>query len=462
MTCGVISQVHRNLPRALVLGTLFTFGCIFWAIFATLCNYPGFLYPPAWINNPFPFTIGFIQMFDTPDFLFYGPLFAIIPLFASALTFMWGCGYQVASLARSGLLPSVFATTYGPNETPIVALVMSSLIQFPMCVGNQRINSVAGVKACYTAMMIGATFVYIGMFASFIVFRFRFSGMKRHWTSPLGVVGAVIGIAIAIILCIAVIILQANYNSITTYFVYMGASAIYYAVYARHTQFFSKEEQKHFMKAYILNANKSKTNKARSTTQKMFDAVLGVFSLPASLFVNSNAVGAGSSGSRQAGGSLARNSKQNSVAPAPVSTYTAQSSGKPPSEMSPTAPDVMSSSNVVEKDQAVRCEETTGPVREAHRRLSWIATRSTKVGWSGKAMSMAESQKFLEVLISSPQDVAGQLAEVLPNQFVAVTKPSPDALVELGDTPSDFDAEVLLHEVIDGALDGDDSHDESL
>eukprot|EP01033_Poteriospumella_lacustris_P023420 gene23420-biopygen9316 len=251
-------------------------------------------------------------MFDTPNFMFYGPLFAIIPLFASALTFMWGCGYQVASLARSGLLPSVFATTYGPNETPIVALVVSSLIQFPMCVGNQRINSVAGVKACYTAMMIGATFVYIGMFASFIVFRFRFSGMKRHWTSPLGIAGAVIGIGIAIILCIAVIVLQANYNSITTYFVYMGAAAIYYVFYARHTQYFSKEEQKHFMKAYILNANKSKTNKARSPQQKMLDTLMGAFSLPASLFVNSNAAGAGSSGSRQAGASIVRNSKNSS------------------------------------------------------------------------------------------------------------------------------------------------------
>lgn len=459
--------MHQNLPRALVLGTLFTFGCIFWAILATLCNYPGFLYPPAWINNPFPFTIGFIQMFDTPNFMFYGPLFAIIPLFASALTFMWGCGYQVASLARSGLLPSVFATTYGPNETPIVALVVSSLIQFPMCVGNQRINSVAGVKACYTAMMIGATFVYIGMFASFIVFRFRFSGMKRHWTSPLGIAGAVIGIGIAIILCIAVIVLQANYNSITTYFVYMGAAAIYYVFYARHTQYFSKEEQKHFMKAYILNANKSKTNKARSPQQKMLDTLMGAFSLPASLFVNSNAAGAGSSGSRQAGASIVRNSKNSSVAPAPVSTSTAAlSSRKAPTDTAVATPahDTGATNIAVAKSQELRCEETTddGPAREAHRRMSWIATKSTKVGWSGKAMSMAESQKFLEVLIAGPQDVAGQLAEALPNQFVAVTKPTSNALCELGEAPSDFDAEVLLHEVIEGATDGDDIDDEAL
>eukprot|EP01040_Poterioochromonas_malhamensis_P017031 gene17031-19483_t len=60
-TCERVKDVHKNLPRALVIGTLFTYGLIFWVVVAVVCNSPGFLYPAAWISNPFPFTIGFVQ-----------------------------------------------------------------------------------------------------------------------------------------------------------------------------------------------------------------------------------------------------------------------------------------------------------------------------------------------------------------------------------------------------------------
>jgi hypothetical protein len=275
-------QVHKNLPRALVLGTLFSYGLIFWVVVTVVCVAPGLLYPPAWIGNPFSFTFGLIHMFQRPDLGYLGALFSIVPLFASALTFMWGCGYQVASLARSGLVPSLFATTYGENETPVVALGVSTLVQFLMCVGIQRSGNLIGIRTCYRAMMIGATFVYIGMFISFIVFRTNFSGMKRHWVSPVGIPGALAGLGIALILCIAVVILDPHSNALVTYFVFMGCAMLYYVLYARHRQYFSKEEQKHFLKAYIVNANNARTKTKQKTAQQK--AMEAMFTPPSQMF----------------------------------------------------------------------------------------------------------------------------------------------------------------------------------
>eukprot|EP01040_Poterioochromonas_malhamensis_P020033 gene20033-23829_t len=156
-TCERVKNVNKNLPWAMAIGTFLTYCISFWVLIAVTCNFPGYMYPPAWISNPFPFTIGFIQMFDTPNFLTYGPLFAIIPLFTSALSFMWGCGYQVASLSRSGLLPKFFAITFGENETPVVPLTITCVVQFLMCVGVTRGNIIRGIVTCYESMMIGAS-----------------------------------------------------------------------------------------------------------------------------------------------------------------------------------------------------------------------------------------------------------------------------------------------------------------
>eukprot|EP01033_Poteriospumella_lacustris_P008012 gene8012-biopygen3602 len=216
---------------------------------------------------------------------------------------------DVASLARSGLLPSVFAKTYGENETPVVALGVSTLVQFLI-------------------------------------------GMKRHWVSPVGIPGALVGMGMAVILCIAVIVLNPYNKATATYFVFMGGATLYYVLYARHTQYFSKEEQQHFLKAYILNANKAKS-KQKTLQQKVMEAI-----------------------------------------------------------------------------------------------------------WSGKAMTMTESKKFLEVLMSAPEDVANQLVESLPNQFVslcvdeaAIASVVMDAMGAEGKRGDESeDREVLLGEIVEGAL----------
>ena len=416
--------------------------------------------------------MGFIHMFERPDLWYLGALFSIVPLFASALTFMWGCGYQVASLARSGLVPSVFATTYGENETPVVALGISTLVQFLICLGNQRTGELTGIRTCYRAMMIGATFVYVGMFTSFIVFRTNFSGMKRHWVSPVGIPGALVGLCIALILCIAVVILDSRSNAVITYFVFMGCAMLYYVLYARHTQYFSKEEQKHFLKAYIVNANNAKTKtKQQKTAQQtameaMFAPIGQMLGIPTSTYSRSNG-GASSASAAQSTRSSphvpsASISKHNTVAPAPVSlpgvvqvVELVESPSKADAEVRAQEP----SRNSESESQEISTSVKSARPHNLPLRASWAAASgSTKVSWSGKAMTMTESKKFLEVLMSAPEDVTGQLVESLPNQFVSLgVDEAAMASMRLPgrETDESEGREVFLEDIVEGALEDD-------
>jgi hypothetical protein len=75
-------------------------------------------------------------------------------------------------------------------------------------------------------------------------------------------------------------------------------------------------------------------------------------------------------------------------------------------------------------------------------------------------MTMTESKKFLEVLMSAPEDVANQLVESLPNQFVslgvdeaAIASVVMDAMGAEGKRGDESeDREVLLGEIVEGAL----------
>lgn len=272
----------------------------------------------------------------------------------------------------------------------------------------------------------------------------------------------------AVVLCIAVIILEPYPKAVTTYFGFMACALLYYVFYGRHSQFFSKEEQKHFLKAYIVNANKAKAKAKQKSAQqkameKMFAPITHMFGLPTSAFSRSHggasSASMASSASKQSHASSASINKHNAVAPAPVSFPGAVElvnfSPKADAEVRAQEPThgTIVSSDPLEKS----ADPSNARPRGAPLRASWAAASgSTKVGWSGKAMTMTESKKFLEVLMSAPEDVTGQLAESLPNQFVSLGVD--EAAMASAEVNGDSgvlleDREVMLGEIVEGALD---------
>jgi hypothetical protein len=300
-------------------------------------------------------------------------------------------------------------------------------------------------------MMIGATFVYIGMFISFIVFRTHFSGMKRHWVSPVGIPGALVGICMALVLCIAVIILEPYPKALMTYFGFMGCAVIYYVFYARHTQYFSKEEQKHFLKAYIVNANNSR-GKPKSAQKKAMEAMFApinrFFAVPSSA-LNKSQTGATPASFASSAANVSVNvSKHNSIAPA-LKVAPIEIPSKADIELRAQEP---THGTMVSSFMRVVSPKAKGNAVSPTVHASLSTSGSTKVSWSGKAMTMTESKKFLEVLMSAPKDVTGQLVQSLPNQFVSL------GIDEAAGLEGNASNEVYLDDILEGALDNDDEN----
>eukprot|EP01033_Poteriospumella_lacustris_P014276 gene14276-biopygen6483 len=71
----------------------------------------------------------------------------------------------------------------GENEVPYVNLCVSALLQYAVCVWIWAMAPTEELHVLYETVVIGASMVYMGVFGSFIVFRYRFGAMKREWVS---------------------------------------------------------------------------------------------------------------------------------------------------------------------------------------------------------------------------------------------------------------------------------------
>lgn len=244
-----------NLPRGMILGNLLSVLVSFWVIVAASCTFPGI--SDDFAASPLPLIPGYYRIFHFTKSI--GAIIAIVSIFSVSTGYMWGCGYQVSSLAQSGLLPRVLSSTFGVNSTPYFTLALSSVGQVIVCVLLWKYAPSVGPPLLLQTVIIGASLVYVSIFCAFIVFRLRFGAMKRHWKNPVGITGAVVGIVLALLLFLSAVGFQSQTDSLIVYVVYMTCAAVYYVTYAQYRQYFSPDEQKHFMKAYILNAKNTKS-----------------------------------------------------------------------------------------------------------------------------------------------------------------------------------------------------------
>lgn len=465
-TCERVKNVNVNLPRGLFFGNLFSFLVSFWILVGATGIFPGI--SDVLSSEAFPLSFGYMQFLKTPHS--FGALMSIAPSMSAAIGFMYGCGYQVQSLANSGILPPIFAKHYGKNETPYFNLAWSSILQYVVCIVMWKCFP-DKIVILYETVVIGASFVYIGVFLAFIVFRTKFGNMKRHWVNVFGIPGAIVGIAIAATMFVSVAFYQATRDALIIYAVFMVLSLIFYYAYAKKHQFFSIEEQRKFMKAYILNANKkNRLRKMRSSTSR-----LESFFRPVSLLLNPSAksreqttnshisVSSNQSkartGARRASNVSAAASKHNSIAPAPAASDAmsvvsnantaaastmdsrqgyGSSSVAPAPTSYPLTADVEegsgSSMSIPKKSDALRFAERSGSSDSAQSapneqhtilrtstqtmRASWAISGSMRMNWSGKMMSVAESKKFFDVLSSDTDNFVEKLVVALPSQFI--------------------------------------------
>jgi hypothetical protein len=82
--------------------------------------------------------------------------------------------------------------------------------------------------------------------------------MDRQFVNPLGAVSAIFGMAYFVIVVLSLLFLQHDYIVVVVFVPVLLLAIVYYYKVVESRQFFSKEEQDKFMKAYILNANRQK------------------------------------------------------------------------------------------------------------------------------------------------------------------------------------------------------------
>lgn len=131
-------------------------------------------------------------------------LVALLGLVASFHTIIFAKGRQIYSLSRAGYFPPVLSLTHGTRKTPHVAMVAGSLVALAVMfvlwttLGAERGAAVIGGTLLNMAVF-GAMFSYIMQALSFILLRRRRPDIARPYRSPLGVPGAALTIAIAVV-----------------------------------------------------------------------------------------------------------------------------------------------------------------------------------------------------------------------------------------------------------------------
>lgn len=219
----------------------------FWLIVTVAAQAPGITPELYKLATVLPLSFGFSHIFGTSKVV--GHALVIVPLFSSCVGFMFAVGRQLNSMARSGLFPPILKQAYGPEHTPMNAMLLGTLAGM---IGLFSVWRIDPYTILFRLAMMGGCVVYMSMFITFCVFKTRYSHLERGFTNPLGFTGAILGFLVFFFIFIS-LIRNPETEVVTAYVSYMAAMVIYYYAYADSRQFFSVKEQQVFLKAYVMN-----------------------------------------------------------------------------------------------------------------------------------------------------------------------------------------------------------------
>eukprot|EP00981_Chlorochromonas_danica_P003026 scaffold602_cov179-Ochromonas_danica.AAC.23 len=222
----------------------------------------------------------------------YVSFFCLPLLFGNFLGMVYGGGRQLRSMACSGLLPSFLATVSrdtavmpvlnasGKGESvkevkPLVAIIVCSILSYVIVVACYfKVDGHSFGNVIMRSAGLQASIESWGAMGAYIVFATRFDGMNRGFRSPFGIAGALS------MMCFSCFVVKGffqkdprarfentnmeNRSIGISVGIFFGVCLIYYILVVNKRQFFSKEEQDNFMKAYVVNANKKKRSGKRS------------------------------------------------------------------------------------------------------------------------------------------------------------------------------------------------------
>lgn len=173
-------------------------------------------------------------------------LLAVVGLIASLHTIIYAGGRQIYSLSRAGYIPRMLSLTHGKHKVPHVALIASCTVGFLVMLAvfwwkGPDAGAVIGGTLLNMAVF-GATISYGFQAISFILLRRNLPHIDRPFRSPLGIPGAVLTLAIAVV----TLYMQLQ-DPVYQYGVYGAAiwyaiGILYFALIGRRKLVYSPEE----------------------------------------------------------------------------------------------------------------------------------------------------------------------------------------------------------------------------
>jgi ethanolamine permease len=175
-------------------------------------------------------------------------LAAVIGLVASFHAITFASGRQIYSLSRAGYFPHFLSVTHGKYKTPNVALMAGAALGLAVmlvvwfAMGGERAGSFIGGVLLNMAVF-GAMFSYLLQGLTFIRLRRRFPQIERPYRSPLGVFGASLTVAIALV-TIGIQLANPVYRTgVIGVAIWYALAIIYFAVHGRKNLVLSPEEE---------------------------------------------------------------------------------------------------------------------------------------------------------------------------------------------------------------------------
>lgn len=221
-------------------------------LFAVCSQWPGAVIS-AYV--PFCLTFGFVEIFKTTSF--ERITLTLIPCFAMEIyTLTYAFGRQMCALARSTLLPPMFAWT-SPGNVPYVSIIAGSVIGMLNLVVLNYIDEeqfITRIGLMYTVGQLCSITVYVISMLSFIIFRDKYGILNRPFNvGILGIPLAIIGVCIFIVLGVALTFYaNDNHFHLKAYAILWSFGIAYYFLYARSRQSFSQEEQSILFAVYVI------------------------------------------------------------------------------------------------------------------------------------------------------------------------------------------------------------------
>ncbi|KQT54770.1 amino acid ABC transporter permease [Aureimonas sp. Leaf454] len=173
---------------------------------------------------------------------------ALTGLIASFHTILYAQGRQVYSLSRAGYFPTFLSVTHKTFKTPHVAMIAGALVGLSVmltiwfALGAEQGGAAIGTILLNMAVF-GAMFSYILQALSFILLRRNMPQIERPFRSPLGIPGAVLTIAIAIVTLFYQVQDPNFFKGVVWVALWFAVAIAYFALVGRHKLILSPEEE---------------------------------------------------------------------------------------------------------------------------------------------------------------------------------------------------------------------------